>query len=552
MIGADRIRGDFVLLLSSHALVLADTISELRETFEDNPDCGLVGAKIISQTNKVLEAGCRVKNDGTINRLGAGMDPRHPDISFLRQVDFLSAICLMMPKDLFLTFNFEHIMSADSEKMGEQFAQAARKSGLHVFFQPLSQVFLSGSKNNPNPKTFSKNHISNDKNLTREEKAKGQTFGLKTTDFSGNILVLDIWTPTPDQDSGSMDMYSYFKIFISLGYQVTFIPAADLKFIEKYTPDLQRIGVRCLYKPFVNDIAEYLRDNGKKFDLVMVYRVHCAAGNIAMIQRYCPDAKIIFDTVDLHYLREERRAKLESSDELLEQARITKNLELSIIQKSDATILLSPVEKELLLQEPGIDINKIFVIPLIRDIPGRSKGFGERKGILFIGGFQHAPNVDAMVFFLSNIWPLVKGSIPDLEFSIVGSKVPETIRKVCNSDVKLLGYVKDIEPLFSNCRVSVAPLRYGAGLKGKIATSLSYGVPCVATSIAVEGSGMKNKKEIYVADKPEAFAQAVVELHENEEIWNVISQQGLEYVQKHYSIEAGRKKIGHLLKSIRM
>lgn len=528
----DRIKGKYLFFLSSELVVLPGIVQEMVRCISENYGCGLAGAKVISSSGKIFEAGCLIDAKGSIVRPGKGLDSFHPDVSFTREVDFFSQNCVMISGKAWDEIKGD-LSVPQSSHIGFNAAQALREKGYRIIYHPLAQSVMTGEAY---AQEYSSGH--------------GRSLRSSVAASLGKILVIDIWTPTPDQDSGSVDIVSYFKIFRSLGYDLTFVPAADLNFVEKYTSDLQRIGVKCLYRPFIRDIPFYLKEHGTEFDMVIIYRVHCAAGNMEMVRKYCPGAKIVFDTVDLHFLREERQAQKDGSRELFEQSRDTKRLELSMINKSDAVILLSPFEKMLLENDYSVDPDKLYTVPLVREIPGRSKGFRERSGILFIGGFQHRPNVDAVIFFLSEIWPMVRQLIPGITFTIIGSKVPEDIKKLCGPDVRLLGYVKDIEPIFSTSRLSVAPLRYGAGLKGKVATSLSYGVPCVATSMAVEGSEMKNRKEIFIEDEPDAFAKAIFELYENEDIWNSISDEGLNYVNRHYSIEAGRKKLKELLMNL--
>ncbi len=367
---------------------------------------------------------------------------------------------------------------------------------------------------------------------------------------AGKILFMDIRTPTPDQDSGSQDIVSYMNIFRSLGFGITFIPAADLQFLEKYTPDLQRMGVQCLYTPFVRGIAGYLRSHGREYDLVLLYKVHCAAYFLDMVRRYCSKAKVIFDTVDLHFVREQRQAVIEGSQELLNNAEKTKLQELSVIRKADCTIVLSTEEREMLLKEPAIYGRKIAVIPLIRDIPGRGNPFSARKDILFVGGFEHQPNVDAMLFFVRQVWPLIKERFPEIVFNIIGSKPPREVLDLAGEDVNVTGYIAEISFYFNDCRLSVAPLRYGAGLKGKIATSLSYGLPCVASSVAVEGSGLNPGEDILVADKPDEFAAAVIRLYQDELLWKTLSDRGLDHMERHFSFAAGRKRLEDLLREL--
>jgi glycosyltransferase involved in cell wall biosynthesis len=166
---------------------------------------------------------------------------------------------------------------------------------------------------------------------------------------------------------------------------------------------------------------------------------------------------------------------------------------------------------------------------------------------LFLGGYKHEPNVDAVLYFVERIWPLVKQKLPELKFYIIGSHVPQKLSDLSSEDVVVVGYVENISEHFDRCRLSIAPLRYGAGLKGKIGASMAHGVPCVASSIAVEGAGFISGKEIIVADEPEDFADGIAKLYCEEDLWNYLSRNGLSFVQENYSIEAGKKKLRGIL-----
>jgi len=547
-LGADVAGGQYVAFLTGGFLPLSGWLDEMIRTFRDQPEAGLVGSQILQHEGMIWEGGAITDEAGRTCRLGCGAHPFQPEFSYLREVDFCSAISFMLPKALFVQAG--RIADSDGDdltRVGQRLSAALRSAGRKILYNPLAKVLILSRP---------------DENLwmpLKEKSAVRKRFDRKNNwadgacgKFypAGKILVIDIRTPTPDQDSGSQDIVSYFRIFRSRGFEITFIPASDFKFMEKYTPDLQRMGVRCLYAPFVRGINGYLRSHGRKYDLVMLYKVHCAAYCIDMVRRYCPRARIIFNTVDLHFVREQRQAEIEASDDLLENAGKTKDQELSVIRKADCTIVLSTEERELLLKEPGISGGKIAVIPLIREIPGRASPFSDRKDILFVGGFEHRPNVDAMLSFVRDIWPLIKNDLPELVFYIVGSKPPKEILALAAKDVVVTGHIPDISPYFHGCRLSVAPLRYGAGLKGKVATSLSYGLPCVATSLAVEGSGLEPGADILVADTPEAFALAVQRLYRNEDLWNALSDRGLDFMRQHFSFDAGRRNLESLLRDL--
>ena len=130
---------------------------------------------------------------------------------------------------------------------------------------------------------------------------------------------------------------------------------------------------------------------------------------------------------------------------------------------------------------------------------------------------------------------------------ILGSNPPAEVLALKGDGIDVVGYVEDLAPYFDRCRLSVAPLRYGAGIKGKIATSLGFGVPCVATRVAVEGMGLVDGEEVLVADAPSAFADAVVRLHADEQLWSVLSGRGMEFVERNYSLAAGRELLRNML-----
>ena len=544
--GADMACGKYIAFLAKDILPLSGWLDEMVRTFRDQPEAGLVGSQIILPDGLIWEAGGITGEAGVLCRLGCGANPFQPEFSYLREVDFCSAVSFMVPRKLFMQVGgIAEIVCDDLLQAGARLCVALRLMGRKVLYNPLSKAAIH-SRPEENAWIYLK-----------AERTVRTIFGRKSTrsrglcdkifDATGKILVIDVRTPTPDHDSGSQDIVSYFNIFRSLGFEITFIPATDFKFMGKYTPDLQRMGVRCLYSPFVRGINGYLKSHGQEYDVVLLYKVHCAAYCIDMVRRYCPKAKIIFDTVDLHFVREQRQAVIEASDELLENANKTKILELSVIRKADCTIVLSTAEQEILLDEPNVRGEKIAVIPLIREIPGRDNSFSDRKDILFLGGFEHRPNVDAMLSFVNDIWPLVKNYLPELVFYIVGSKPPEEILDLAGDDVIVTGYVSDISPYLHGCRLSVAPLRYGAGLKGKIVTSLSYGLPCVASSVAVEGSGLNPGDDILLADKFDEFAEAVIRLYQDEALWKSLSDRGLDYMERHFSFAAGRKRLECLL-----
>jgi glycosyltransferase involved in cell wall biosynthesis len=180
------------------------------------------------------------------------------------------------------------------------------------------------------------------------------------------------------------------------------------------------------------------------------------------------------------------------------------------------------------------------------DVPGSKTPFALRRDWLFIGGFQHRPNIDAVLFFLKEIYPLVSEHLRDAKFYIIGEKAPPEIVALATERIIVTGLQTDVRPFFDSVKLSVAPLRFGAGVKGKINQSMAFGVPVVATSLAVEGTALSDREEILVADEPEDFARALIELYESEELWERLSENGIRKTRALYSTDAARKKLEFL------
>ena len=364
----------------------------------------------------------------------------------------------------------------------------------------------------------------------------------------GRILIVDEATPTPDQDSGSLDAFLVQKTLIELGYKVTFSP--DNLLIHKgYTQQLQKIGVECLYEPYVTTLKSYLKSHGKDFDFVILNRAQAAFGNFKNIKQYCPQAKIIFNTVDLQHLRHEREAELTGSTETAKQARRMREIEFELMRKSDMTIVISEAESALLHQQEAS--LRLTVMPYMREIPGCRHIFSGRKDVVFIGGYDHSPNIDAVEYFVKDIWPQIHASLPEVRFLMIGSKMPQQIKALERHEgVFAIGYVENLAHYFDYCKISVVPLRFGAGIKGKIGTSASYGVPSVATTVAVEGMGFVDGEHILVSDDPAEFAGLVVRLYQDEALWTRLSQACLAKVDEQYSLKEGKKRLDKLLKTV--
>jgi glycosyltransferase involved in cell wall biosynthesis len=358
------------------------------------------------------------------------------------------------------------------------------------------------------------------------------------------MLVVDHRMITPDMDSGSVRMQALLEILTASGVHVTYV-AENLEYRQPYVQQLQQTGIEVWYSPFLQSVLELIERTGTRYDTVMLCRHHIAAPLIGPIRRHAPQAKIWFDTVDLHYLREERQALLEQSDTLAATARLTKDAELDVIRACDLSFVVSPVEQSLLAQE--LPHTPVEVLSNIHEPLHDTPGFALREGLLFVGGFEHPPNVDAVIWFVREVWPLVRAHAPDMRARIVGSKMPDGLRKLEGHGIEILGFVQDIEPLLARSRISIAPLRYGAGVKGKVNQAMSHGLPVVATPMAVEGMNLLHGTHVLVGDTPETFAAHILQLDSNSALWERLAARGKDNVREHFSRDRVRGLLSRLL-----
>ena len=376
------------------------------------------------------------------------------------------------------------------------------------------------------------------KNGTEIDRAKDRT-------AEKRVLVIDHCTPTPNQDAGSIYIYNIMLLMREMGYQVTFIPEDNFLYMPEYTSALQRAGIEVLYAPYYTTVEYHLKEAGKRYDLVYLIRVGVVERHLKSIRRYCNQAKVVFHTVDLHYLRLTREAELFNDPEKLRAAEAMKTVELAAISSVDATTVVS--SEELNQLQSLVPTSKVFTLPFSLTIRGTEAGFNDRRDIVFVGGFQHLPNVDAVQYFVNSIMPLLREKLPGVCFYVVGSKPPKEIQDLATGDIIVKGYIEDLEPLLDQIRINIAPLRYGAGIKGKVANAMTQGLPTVATSIANEGMPLIDGKHILVADSAEAFSNAVVRLYEDELLWKHLSDNGLNFAEHEWGGEAAWNKLNAIL-----
>jgi hypothetical protein len=280
------------------------------------------------------------------------------------------------------------------------------------------------------------------------------------------VLVLDSCTLTPNKDAGSLVIFNTLLLLREMGFQVTFIAEENLLYMPEEVQELQRAGIEVLYSPFVKSVEEHVKEFGKRYHLVLLVRPLVAQRQIKSIRRYCTNAKVLFHTVDLHYVRMMRDAEINKDEISRRLANEMKEVEFDIVRAADATIVVSTAELEILNKE--LPFHKVHVFPLILDVKIKSVDFKDRKDIVFLGGYQHKPNVDAVKYFVAEIMPFIRQYLPGVIFNVIGSNPTNEILALESEDVRISGFVDELTACLDRMRVSVAPLRYGLELKAKL------------------------------------------------------------------------------------
>lgn len=551
--GAAEARGEYVLFLNNDTVVTAGWLDALVRCIEGTPRCGMVGSKLVYPDGRLQEAGGIVFDDGSGWNVGRFGDPDDPRYSFRREVDYCSGAAILLRRELFDRLGRFDTRYAPAYYEDTDLAFAVRAAGLEVHVEPASVVIhfegvTSGTDTASGTKRYQvvnrEKFVLKWKDALARQPRPGTPITVAATHRARHrVLVVDATTPMPDHDSGSLRMVNLMRVLADLGCQTSFLPENRL-WVERYTPALQELGVEALYAPYAQDPLKLLRERGREFDLVILSRHYVAASYLGLVRLHAPQARVAFDTVDLHYLREQRAAELSGDGALARHAAATRAQELRLIRECDVTLVVSPVEQALLAQDaPGA---RVEVLSNVHEVYGCRRPFGDRRDLVFVGGFQHPPNTDAVTWFVREVFPHVRAALPDVRVHVIGSRVPESIRALADDQVIVHGFVEDILPYMDGCRVSIAPLRYGAGVKGKVNMAMSCGLPVVATSAAVEGMHVRGGEDVLVADEPAAFAAAIVRLYGDESLWNTLSANGLANVERHFSFAAARAAVQKL------
>ena len=551
--GAEKARGDYIVMLNNDTEVMSGWLDELLEPFSRFDRVGMTGAKLVYPNGVLQEAGGIVWGNGqpwNVGRNGNASDPRY---SYTRQVDYLSGACIMLPAALWQQVGGFDRHFAPAYYEDTDLAFNVRSLGYKTVFTPFCEVVhYEGMSNGTDTAGTGLKRFQN----INEPKFKakwshayrhngliGQVSPdvVKDRQVSHRVLVIDAQTLTPDLDAGSYSATQEIRLLQSLGFKVTFLPS-NLAYMAGYTESLQRMGVEVLYAPFINSMADVVESRAQEFDLFYIARYGVAMEIIDRIREARPDARIVLNIHDLHFLRELREALAARDQAHLQKAIHTREEELATLRKADVVVSYSEVEQAIILSH-NLDSTRTAACPWVVEVPEVCPDYAVRKDIAFLGGFGHRPNLEAVQWFVSEVMPLLRKQLPGVRFLIYGSKAPENLKALESDDVVLKGYVESTDEVYDTARVFLAPLLTGAGLKGKVIGAFAKGIPTVMTPTAAEGTGARNGLEACIATRAEDWVAAIVRLYSDEKTWTKMSEAGRQLAREEYSFSRGQEKI---------
>ncbi|MNK35712.1 hypothetical protein D3C87_542440 [compost metagenome] len=344
-----------------------------------------------------------------------------------------------------------------------------------------------------------------------------------------HLVIIGLVIPEPASTAAGHRMMQLIQLFSDADYKITFLTASNnIEFSEKI--EIQKIEINN------ESFDEKIRDLNP--DVVLFDRYVTEEQFGWRVSENCPNAVKIIDTEDLHFLREARR-KAFVEKRIVEKADFINDIfvrEIASILRCDLSLIISEFEYDLLVNDFKINPNLLFYIPFLTEDFEKSKTpFEERKHFVSIGNFLHEPNWQT-VLKLKQIWKSIKKKLPEAALHIYGAYTSQKVLELHNEKDGFLvkGRADSVEEIFSKAKVLLAPIPFGAGLKGKLWESMKFGLPNVTSSIGAEAMHKNLPWNGFIEDSDEVFVEKAVEIYQNENIWNEAQENGYRILDSVY------------------
>ena len=544
--------GEYVYLLNNDTEVYENFLEELFYVFENHKNVGAVGSMLLNPDQTLQEAGSVFMKDFTIHQIVRNRKPFYPEVNYIRKVDYCSGCSLLFKK---------HKDNGELNLFDEQFAPAyfeetdlcfdlKYNQNKNIYYTPFSKVLhyngiTYNDKSKQNQESNNRKEILFKTNQKKfYDKWNKQINSIEAECVEDRILEINNnksivffhdSVPEFDKDSGSNRLKEIMKIFVEKGFHVSFI-SKEVFNENEYIAFYQKLGINVFYEFLPNkDFSYFIKKFCKNSNYVWLYGPDTFNRYYKKIKTLFSNAKYIYDMVDIHHLRYQRALEFDLNNKnLRRETNKYKEIEIEASNTSDFIITISDAEKDYM--KSFVSEDKMITISNIH-YPKINKTkiplFEDRKDLVFIGSTHH-PNIDALNMLYNEIMPLVWRVMPDIKVNVIGNI--SSVIAIQDPKIVMYGYVADIEDLFLNSKLMVAPLLIGAGVKGKIGQAFEYYLPVVTTTIGAEGMFLKDNENVLIADSAKDFANSIIKLYTDEILWNKLSNNSEESLYP-FSIE---------------
>jgi GT2 family glycosyltransferase/glycosyltransferase involved in cell wall biosynthesis len=542
-LGASHARGQFIALLNNDTEPISGWLDELVDLMENDSSIAIAGSTLIFGNGKLQESGGQIFSNANAWNLGRGSDPGKAEFRFVREVDYCSAASVLIRSDFWGKMNGydERYIPAYCED--SDIALSAWANGYRVVVCPTSWVIHheGSSHGNSTGSGTKKYQLLNtrklfakwERNLLSHWEDEGIPRIEAIRNSKGIIVVCDRQAPSSLRDAGSVRTLQLLRHMKSLGFHVVF-SATDFSTNEIELALLEKEGIEIHRSK--ESLINSLQNRVSRIRLYWLIRQEVFDFYNGDLSNLSQDIPVIADLIDLNYKR---------SNNVLE---IDRN-QIRVAQNSNLTLFCSSVESTILRsQEANLEVLDLWAeyeVAIARPI------WSNTNGLLFVGGFRHQPNVDALMYFVEQILPKIKTQSPEMHIKVVGTGLDFALVNLLKSvGVDYLGRVEDLGEIYRQSRVVIAPLVSGGGKKGKIGEALSYGLPVVTTSIGAEGFDFENEKDAFVSDDPDVFVKYILDLESDEVLWDKSSLLAYNYAKSNLDRAAFKEKIQRIIEKV--
>ncbi len=545
--------GRYLYLLNNDTQLQPGSIDALVELLEARPDAAMAGSKLLFADRRLQEAGGIVWNDASAWNFGRGDDPACPDYNYVREADYCSGASLMVRRACFEALGGFDEAFAPAYYEDVDLAFRLRAQGHRVLYEPRSVVIhheglshgtdlAAGTKTAQVRNqalmqqrwgaTLAREHYPNATNVLRaRDRARDRRV----------VLVLDHYALEPDRDAGSRSTMGIIDSLLDAGWVVKYWPLNRL-YSPVYTVAMERRGIEVLDQRRPGDLRTWLIGHGDALDHLLVNRPDTAAEVLPHLMWHA-DAVLSFYGVDLHFERLRREAELTGDAAKLRESVAMERLERRVWQNFDVVMYPSK-EEAATVSAMSPDTLARDIVPFCCDADPPREAPPARLSILFVAGFAHPPNVDAALFLIDQVMPALRRELGPVSVVLAGSNPTEAVRALAGLEVEVTGYVTDeeLEALYHRHRVAIVPLRFGAGVKGKVVEALSRGLPLITTSIGSQGiPGLADI--VPVCNDVPGIVAALQRLLTDDAAWMAQSAAQLAFAQRVFSRLAMQRSI---------